>query len=74
MALIPAGSFTMGDVADNNEAGNAAPITVYVSAFYLDQTDVTEALWQTVYNWAITHGYSFDYADREGGKPSGADD
>jgi len=60
MALIPAGSFTMGDVADNNEAGDAAPITVYVSAFYLDQTDVTEALWQQVYNWAIAHGYSFD--------------
>ncbi len=60
MALIPAGSFTMGDVADTNEAGDAAPITVYVSAFYLDQTDVTEAVWQQVYNWAIAHGYSFD--------------
>jgi formylglycine-generating enzyme required for sulfatase activity len=60
MALIPAGSFTMGDVADTNEDWNAAPITVYVSAFYLDQTDVTEALWQQVYNWATNHGYNFD--------------
>jgi formylglycine-generating enzyme required for sulfatase activity len=50
----------MGDVADTNENGDAAPITVYVSAFYLDQTDVTEALWQQVYNWALNHGYSFD--------------
>jgi hypothetical protein len=62
MALIPAGSFTMGDVADTNEDGDAAPITVYVSAFYLDQTDVTEGLWQQVYNWAIAHGYNFDDA------------
>jgi formylglycine-generating enzyme required for sulfatase activity len=60
MALIPAGSFTMGDVADTNEGGNAAPITVYVSAFYLDPTDVTEGLWQQVYNWATNHGYNFD--------------
>ena len=62
MALILAGSFTMGDVADSNLVGDAAPITVYVSAFYLDQQDVAYALWQTVYNWAITHGYSFDNA------------
>ena len=60
MALIPAGSFTMGDVADTNEDGDAAPITVYVSAFYLDPTDVTEGLWQQVYNWATNHGYNFD--------------
>ena len=54
MAFITNGSFTMGDVADTNVDGDAAPITVYVSAFYMDQTDVTEALWQQVYNWAIT--------------------
>jgi len=58
MALIPAGSFTMGD---NWDGESDAPVTsVYVSAFYLDQYDVTEALWAQVYNWAITHGYSFD--------------
>jgi len=62
MALIPAGSFTMGDVADTNLDGNAAPVNVYVSAFYLDVNDVTYAQWQTVYNWAITHGYRFDNA------------
>ncbi len=62
MALIPAGSFTMGNVADTNDWADAAPATVNISAFYMDQTDVTEALWQTVYNWAITNGYSFDDA------------
>ena len=28
----------------------------------MDQYDVTLALWQQVYNWAITHGYTFDNA------------
>jgi formylglycine-generating enzyme required for sulfatase activity len=61
MALIPAGSFTMGDSVDGDSS--ALPLhTVYVSAFYMDKYDVTLALWQQVYNWAITHGYSFDYA------------
>jgi hypothetical protein len=67
MALIPAGSFTMGDIADTNEVGDAAPITIYVSAFYMDQTDVTWALWYQVYDWAITHGYSFDDVVYAGG-------
>lgn len=61
MALIPAGSFTMGDSLDG--FSNATPLhTVYVSAFYMDRTEVTKGLWDEVYNWAITHGYSFDSA------------
>jgi len=59
MALIPAGSFTMGDVTDTNAAGDAPPTNVYVSAFYMDQNDVSEKLWQQVYNWAINNGYDF---------------
>lgn len=34
--------------------------TVYVSAFYMDRTQVTQALWDEVYQWAIAHGYGFD--------------
>jgi formylglycine-generating enzyme required for sulfatase activity len=61
MALIPAGSFTMGDTLDGET--DALPLhTVYVSAFYMDQYDVTYALWQQVYSWATNHGYGFDYA------------
>jgi sulfatase modifying factor 1 len=64
MALVPAGSFTMGNCMDPNEgwSGELPLHTVYVSAFYMDKYDVTKALWQTVYNWATNHGYSFDYA------------
>jgi formylglycine-generating enzyme required for sulfatase activity len=64
MALIPAGSFTMGNCMDPNEGwSDELPLhTVYVSAFYMDKYDVTYSQWQQVYNWATNHGYSFDYA------------
>ena len=61
MALIPAGSFTMGDSLDGSSS--ALPLhSVYVSAFYMDRYEVTKAFWDDVYQWAITHGYSFDNA------------
>ena len=63
MALIPAGSFTMGDSLDDDSFGFALPLhSVYISAFYMDRYEVTKALWDDVYNWAINHGYSFDNA------------
>ena len=64
MVLIPAGSFTMGNCMDPNEGySDELPLhTVYVSAFYMDKYDVTKASWDTVYQWAIAHGYTFDSA------------
>ena len=64
MALIPAGSFTMGNCMGPAEGySDELPLhTVYVSAFYMDKYLVTKSLWDTVYQWAIAHGYSFDYA------------
>jgi len=62
MALIPAGSFTMGNTFSGEGSTNELPLhTVYVSAFYMDRYKVTYSLWQQVYNWAITHGYTFDF-------------
>ena len=64
MALIPAGSFTMGNCMSSSEGySDELPLhTVYVSAFYCDRYEVTKSLWDTVYQWAIGHGYSFDHA------------
>jgi formylglycine-generating enzyme required for sulfatase activity len=64
MALIPAGSFTMGNCMDASEGyyGELPLHTVYVSAFYMDANVVSYSQWQTVYGWAIAHGYTFDYA------------
>jgi formylglycine-generating enzyme required for sulfatase activity len=60
MALIPAGSFTMGDTLDGES--DAIPTSVTVSAFYMDTNLVSYSQWQSVYNWATNHGYGFDNA------------
>jgi sulfatase modifying factor 1 len=61
MALIPAGSFTMGDIWGGNYS--ALPVhTNQISAFYMDKTEVTKGLWDEVRTWAVAHGYSFDNA------------
>jgi formylglycine-generating enzyme required for sulfatase activity len=62
-ALIPSGSFTMGDALDG--ASDAPTHTVNVSAFYMAQNLVTKAQWDTVRTWAISNGYS-DLAVGEG--------
>ena len=57
MAFIPAGSFTMGDTLEDDST--AIPANVYVSAFYMDTNLLSLSQWQTVYNYATNHGYSF---------------
>lgn len=47
MALIPAGSFTMGDTLDG--LGDAVPTNIYVSAFYMDMNLVSYGQWTNVY-------------------------
>ncbi len=61
MALIPAGTFTMGDNLDG-EADAMPPTNVYVSAFYMDVNLVSYSQWQSVYFWATNAGYAFTNA------------
>ncbi|HNQ90837.1 MAG TPA: SUMF1/EgtB/PvdO family nonheme iron enzyme [Verrucomicrobiota bacterium] len=64
MALIPAGSFRMGDTFGEGYALELPVHAVTVSAFYMDQTEVTKALWDEVYLWATSRPpelrYTFD--------------
>jgi formylglycine-generating enzyme required for sulfatase activity len=60
MALILAGSFTIGDTLDGES--DAIPTNVYVSAFYMDVNLVSSNQWAGVYSYATNHGYSFDNA------------
>ncbi len=60
MALIPAGSFTIGDTLDGE--GDAIPTNVTVSAFYMNTNPVSYSQWQSVYSYATSHGYGFDDA------------
>src|ERR1700739_3153555 len=61
MALIPAGSFTIGDPLDGES--DAVLANVYVSAFYMDTNLVSFGQWQAVYNYALAAGYNFDLND-----------
>jgi formylglycine-generating enzyme required for sulfatase activity len=70
MTLIPAGIFTMGDIADTNFNGDAASTNIFVSAFYMDTNLVSYNQWQQVYNYATSHGYNF--ANAGAGKALGS--
>ena len=58
-SFISAGTFQMGDAADNDKIGNAPVHSVYVSSFFIGQTDVTFQHWRAVRLWAEAHGYTF---------------
>jgi len=58
MALIPAGTFTIGDTLDGES--DAISTNVYVSAFYMGTNLVTSNQWSGVYAYATTNGYSFN--------------
>jgi formylglycine-generating enzyme required for sulfatase activity/S1-C subfamily serine protease len=57
MMLVPAGSFAMGDSFSEGRSDELPMHTVYVSAFYMDCYEVTEALWNEVAAWAEQQGY-----------------
>ncbi len=66
MAFIPAGVFPMGDALAEGGSDEVPVHTVYTSALYMDQTEVTWALWQEVRNWAITNGYDLYLSEGDG--------
>ena len=55
MVAIPAGTNSGTDP-------DFGAYSLTVSSFYMDRTEVTKAQWDTVHNWAVSHGYSFDNA------------
>src|ERR1017187_1470464 len=62
MALIPAGAFMMGNSIGDSDITDANPISVTVSAFYMDVNLVSSNQWAGVYAYATSHGYGFDNA------------
>ncbi len=57
-ALIPAGSFSMGDHFGDGWSEELPVHTVYVSAFYMGRTPLTKAQWDEVRSWAASNGYT----------------
>lgn len=62
MALIPAGSFEMGDSFYEGASYELPLHAVFVSAFYMDKYEVTKGLWDGALTWGATKGYGFDNA------------
>ncbi len=62
MVLIPAGSFTMGNTFEEGRPDELPLHSVTITNFYMETVEVSKALWDEVYVWAIAHGYSFDPA------------
>lgn len=56
-ALIPSGSFTMGRTSGDTDI-NAPPVTVMVSAFYIQEKETTKAQWDEVRAWGASNGYT----------------
>lgn len=57
MAYIPPGPFQMGDNLDGTT--DAMPVhNVQVSGFFMDKTEVTKELWQSIQSWGNNNGYS----------------
>jgi formylglycine-generating enzyme required for sulfatase activity len=67
MALIPGGSFLMGNFIVSNlynsatndpDITDATPTAITVSAFYMDVNLVSLSQWTNVYGYATSHGYT----------------
>ncbi len=59
MVEISAGEFTMGQVLDG--VHYSVPVhTVTLDKFYIGTHEVTKALWDKVYAWALCNDYTFD--------------
>lgn len=50
--------FPMG--VSNNSTGTIS------KPFYIAETETTYGVWKTVYDWAVTHGYSFGHSGTKG--------
>lgn len=57
-ALIPAGTFLMGDAFSDGDADELPLHSVSVSAFYIGRTEVTKEKWEEVWAWGLDNGYT----------------
>ncbi len=56
MVLIPAGTFTMGSDLDEGAEAEEPEHTPYISAYYIDKYEVSNARYAEALNYALAHG------------------
>jgi formylglycine-generating enzyme required for sulfatase activity len=64
---VPAGTVTANIGESGGPFYDAGTTPVTVSAFYMGETEITYELWDTVYQWAASNGYTFDNPGLQGG-------
>jgi formylglycine-generating enzyme required for sulfatase activity len=62
LVWIPAGTFDMGDTFNEGESFERPVHSVPLSGFQIEKAEVSKALWDSVYRWALTRGYGFSNA------------
>jgi formylglycine-generating enzyme len=65
LALIPGGTYQMGNLTGDSDITNAGTVTVTLSPYYMAVHPTTKAQWDTVRTWATANGYT-DLAAGEG--------
>jgi formylglycine-generating enzyme required for sulfatase activity len=68
-ALIPEGSFQMGDALGDGAPDELPMHRVTLSAYMMEKKLVTKGNWDEVYAWAVAHGYNFS-GEGDGNGPS----
>ncbi len=61
LALIPAGTFPMGDLLKEGGADESPVHAVSLESFLIGKFEVRKGEWDETRRWAIAHGYAFDY-------------
>lgn len=61
-SLAPGGMVLISAGTNSGTDPEEGKYSLTVEAFYMDATEVTKAQWDEVYNWAVSHGYSFTNA------------
>ena len=60
LVQLPAGTFEMGK--PGQKKGPTGPVhLVQLDSFAIGTHEITLGDWEPVYNWALEHGYAFDY-------------
>jgi formylglycine-generating enzyme required for sulfatase activity len=77
MKPVPAGTvnvdvdYTGVSPTNTGPFTNASSANVTIPAFSMGESEVTYELWRAVYDWAVSRGYTFANAGRQGGKSGG---
>ncbi len=56
----PSGMVRILGGTNSGTAPDFGAYSLTVSSFYMDETEVSKALWDAVYTWAVANGYSFE--------------